>query len=92
MCGCSVILKLPPPPVPPPPDDKEKELEKLKEAEKKRKEEEENKCCCPVPFPMIPGVCGPPPPFAPAAIAANAFAAGLNAGRQGANHHVSMGK
>lgn len=74
--------------MPPPPDiGKAKELEE-ELAKVKAEKEETPPCCCPVPFPMIPGVCGPPPPFAPAAIAANAFAAGLNAGRLGTNHHV----
>lgn len=39
--------------------------------------------------PPPPGLCTQPPPCSPSAIAANAFAAGVNAGRLGANHHVS---
>lgn len=55
---------------------------------KEGEESSEERCCCPVPVPMIPGVGAVPPPFAPAAIAAHAFNAGMDAGRRGLHPSV----
>jgi len=76
-------FQLPPPPVPPPPPQPRRKSRRMPSRSSTESSSSTTKCCCPVPIP------GLPPPFTPAAVAANAFAAGVNAGRQGVNHHVS---